>query len=301
MLDGMSWWCRGLRWRDGGGCLLGWYGDHGRGERESELVLGVELAFRGVGGRRCLGVRRGGRWTPCPADAAVPGRAARAQCPECARIDRAHSVAADTLADDPRPYHVYLAWFGPGLVKVGISRVERGSARLLEQGAVAFAWLGRGPLMAARRAEELLRTALGVPDRIPYERKRAVRAALPQASERTGELERLHRRAAGLEGWPETLERLPFEGVDHAGVFGLGGIGGAGAAVAEMVAGGVVVGTLTAAAGPDLHLVERGSGRPLVVDSRLLGGWRLEGAAGEERTTVPVREAEVPVVQGGLF
>ncbi|CAO0827451.1 hypothetical protein SMICM17S_01872 [Streptomyces microflavus] len=95
-------------------------------------------------------------------------------------------MAADTLLDDPRTYRVYLAWFGPGMVKVGITREERGAARLREQGAVAFTWLGRGPLMAARRTEEVLRAALGVPDRIPYARKRAVRGRLPGEQERFG-------------------------------------------------------------------------------------------------------------------
>ncbi|MFD6726323.1 DUF2797 domain-containing protein, partial [Streptomyces sp. NPDC060131] len=107
---------------------------------------------------------------------------------------------------DPRPYRVYLAWFGPGLVKVGITAYERGSARLLEQGAVCFSWLGCGPLMAARRTEELLRAALGVPDRIPYAHKRAVRAALPESEvERAAEIAGLHARAVALGGWPEAL------------------------------------------------------------------------------------------------
>ncbi|WP_189491337.1 DUF2797 domain-containing protein [Streptomyces antnestii] len=299
----MTWWCTGVRWRVGGGPALGWYGE-GKGERESPLAFGDVLAFRAVGGRRCLGVWRGGRRTPCPAGEAVPGRGTRAQCAECAGIDRAHSVAADTVADDPRPYHVYLAWFGDGMVKVGITGVGRGSARLLEQGAVAFTWLGRGPLMAARRAEELLRSALGVPDRIPYARKRAVRAMLPPAGERAGELERAHATAIALDGWPESLERLPCEVVDHAEVFGLAdgladGLrgGGAGCVVSELVEGGVVAGTLVAAAGPDLHLLEAG-GRGLVVDCRLLGGWRLERVSGAV-TSVPVKE--VPAMQGGLF
>lgn len=122
------------------------------------------------------------------------------RCPECARLDRAHSVAADTIADDPRTYRVYLAWFGPGMVKVGITRESRDAARLREQGAVVFTWLGRGPLMAARRTEELLRAALGVPDRIPYARKRAVRGELPEAAERVAEVEVLYGRAAELEG-----------------------------------------------------------------------------------------------------
>jgi hypothetical protein len=218
-------------------------------------------------------------------------------------------VAADTIADDPRTYRVYLAWFGAGMVKVGITREERGAARLLEQGAVAFVWLGRGPLMAARRAEELLRVALGVPDRISYARKRAVRASLPGVEERRRELERMHGFALALEGWPESLERLPLGEhgvVDHGVVFGVERVAGLGGfAVTELVDSGVVTGELLAVAGPDLYLGEEKGGagadreRVVVLDSRLLRGWRLEGARGVVRTTVPVRE--VPAVQGGLF
>ncbi|MEI5099039.1 DUF2797 domain-containing protein [Streptomyces sp. PmtG] len=311
----MTWWCTGVRWHIERGPALGWYAD-GRGERESALVRGAALAFRARGERRCAGVWRGGRRTPCPVGAGVPGRATRAQCEECARVDRAHSVAADTFADDPRPYHVYVAWFGPGLVKVGITGVARGGTRLLEQGAVAFSWLGRGPLMAARRTEELLRTALGVPDRIPYARKRALRARLPDAAARARELAELHRRAVGLDGWPESLERLPCAVVDHAEVFGLDGMAAAGGVVSELVDGGVVAGTLVGVAGADVYLAVReeregregvGSSGLLVLDGRLMGGWRLEAAGeleagGELGVTVPVVPVrEISAVQGGLF
>ncbi|MGW1890418.1 DUF2797 domain-containing protein [Streptomyces sp. NPDC002004] len=282
----MAWWCTGVRWDagDGGVPVLGWYGD-GVGARGSRLVLGAVPAFRGVGERRCLGVPRGGGWIRCPREAAVPARGTRAQCEECARMDRAHSVAADTFADDPRPYHVYLAWFGPGMVKVGITRVERGRARLLEQGAVAFTWLGRGPLMAARRTEELLRAALGVPDRISYAQKRAVRALLPPPLERAAELSEWHRAALALGDWPESLERLPCAISDHGEVFGLEGLPAAGAVVSELTDGGVVAGTLIAVAGPDLHLREaagRTGGRVIVLDGRLLAGWRLEAVRERE-------------------
>jgi len=210
-----------------------------------------------------------------------------------------HSVAADTAVDDPRPYHVYLAWFGPGMVKVGITAVRRGPARLLEQGAVSFSWLGRGPLMAARRSEELLRAALRVPDRIPYADKRAVRAALPPAGERAAELAELHARAVALADWPESLERLPFRAVDHSGVFGLDGLARTDGVVGELVAGGVVSGGLLAAAGPDLHLA---TGRGCVVlDTRLMTGWELTAATGRDETTMPVREMGDSSVQDGLF
>nr|WP_251076100.1 DUF2797 domain-containing protein [Streptomyces sp. ISL-12] len=332
------WRCTGLRW-SAQGPVLGWDGG-----RRTALTWGKRVAFKvaeGEGGGRTCG---GARGNACPLGAAVPGRSTGGRCEECARLDRAHSVAADTVADDPRPYRVYLAWFGPGLVKVGITAQERGPARLLEQGAVCFSWLGSGPLMAARRSEELLRTALRVPDRIPYAHKRAVRAVLPGTeAERAAEIEELHGRAVGLGGWPESLTPEPFRAVDHVRVFGLGGesgaaavagtsgaaamasgvaagarasgvaagVGepgaeagagasgagsGAGAAasragvvgeVTELVGGGTVSGELVAAAGPDLHLAtERGV---VVLDTRLMTGWGLGPAGGDERFDVPVR------------
>ncbi|MFJ7957189.1 DUF2797 domain-containing protein [Streptomyces sp. NPDC096319] len=277
----MEWWCRGLGW--GGGVPgLRW-----RGGKVSPLVYGQRLAFRAVGVRRCPGARG----NPCPLAAVVPGRTTGGRCPECARLDRAHSVAADTIADDPRPYRVYLAWFGPGMTKVGITAEARGEARLLEQGAVAFSWLGRGPLMAARRTEEVLRQALGVPDRVAYERKRAARHALPPAPERAREVEELYRRARAVGGWTETLEPLEFAARDHAGAFHLDGLPRLDGTVTELVGGGVVSGRLLAAAGPDLHLRAPDS-RCLALDTRLMGGWVLE-AAGEdaEGFSVPVTVA----------
>ncbi|MGC9537084.1 DUF2797 domain-containing protein [Streptomyces sp. UG1] len=290
-----AWRCSGLRW-SADGPELAWDGG-----RRSALTWGKRVAF-GVaegGVRTCVGARG----HACPVRAAVPGRSTGARCEECARLDRAHSVAADTIADDPRPYHVYLAWFGPGMVKVGITALERGSARLLEQGAVCFTWLGTGPLMAARRTEELLRAALRVPDRIPYADKRAVRSELPaSASERAAEIEDLHARAVSLAGWPDSLTREPCQPVDHAGVFGLADLPAAVGEVTELVAGGVVSGRLVAAAGPDLH-VNAGGGGVVVVDTRLMLGWELVAVGGERGLTVPVRgvrERGVEV-QDGLF
>ncbi|MCX4692091.1 DUF2797 domain-containing protein [Streptomyces sp. NBC_01408] len=294
----MSWRCTGIRWKDGGPAI-GWLGE-GRGERASVLAYGQRLAFAARGERHCLGVWRAGKRTACPTAATVPARTGNAQCPECARLDRSFSVAADTNAADPRTYRVYLAWFGPGMVKVGITAEERGPARLLEQGAVTWTWLGRGPLMATRRTEELLRAALGVPDRIAYARKRAVRAHLPPASERAGEVAELHARAAALPGWPESLERLECEIADHAGPFGLDGLPASDRVITQMVPGGAVVGRLVGAAGPDLHLADG-----LVVDTRLLAGWELLVPGGESVTAVPVAEipsaAGPPAEQDGLF
>ncbi|MFD4141197.1 MULTISPECIES: DUF2797 domain-containing protein [unclassified Streptomyces] len=288
----MAWRCAGISWPRGARTgVLVW-----EGGRVSPLVAGKAVGFRAEGERRCVGARG----NPCPVGAVVSGRATQARCAECARLDRAHSVAADTMADDPRTYRVYLAWFGPGMLKVGITAEERGPARLLEQGAVVFSWLGRGPLMAARRTEELLRTALGVPDRIPYAAKRAARTALPGAAERAAEVAELHRRALALPEWAQSLERMDFEAVDHTGVFGLDGLEPASAVVRELVDGGVVAGELAAAAGPDLHLRTAGEGI-VVVDTRLMTGWSLTAAEPTAGVSVPMTDVRAGDVQGGLF
>ncbi|MFJ2174487.1 DUF2797 domain-containing protein [Streptomyces sp. NPDC087851] len=304
----MAWECDRLRWV-GGAPVLRWR--RGGERRESGLVYGRDLGFRAVGARRCAGARG----NVCPLGALIPGRSTGGRCAECARLERAHSVAADTLADDPRTYRVYLAWFGPGMVKVGITAEQRGSARLLEQGAVAFSWLGRGPLMAARRTEELVRRGLGVPDRVPYAAKRAVRYALPGPAERAGQVGRLYARAVALEGWPQSLERVECAVVDHAGVFGLGdgeaGTSVVAGVVGELVDGGRVAGRLVAAAGPDLHLAPTGDEMErtevtevVVVDTRLMSGWELVASAGA--VTVPVVDirgdgGDGGDVQDGLF
>lgn len=293
-----GWRCAGLSWPQDGP-VLRWARSEGAGRgRVSELAYGKELGFRAEGERHCVGARG----NVCPVGAVVPVRSTGARCAECARLDRAHSVAADTIADDPRTYRVYLAWFGPGMVKVGITGEARDAARLREQGAVVFSWLGRGPLMAARRTEELLRSALGVPDRIPYARKRAVRGELPGARERAAEIEGLYGRAAALEGagWPEALERLPFHAVDHAGVFGLDGARPVARVVTGLADTGVVSGRLVAAAGPDLHL-ETADGEVVVLDTRLITGWDLVAAGAREGISVPVAAVGAGGVQDGLF
>ncbi|WP_107095190.1 DUF2797 domain-containing protein [Streptomyces chattanoogensis] len=320
------WRCTGPRWSRGAPGTagrrfeqgLGWYCAERGEERVSPLPAGKVLAFAARGERRCLGVRRGGRWTVCPYGAVLAGDSARDQCASCARLDRSRSVAADTMADDPRPYGVYLAYFGRGLLKVGITAAERGPARLVEQGAVAYAWLGRGPLMAARRAEALLGSALAVPDRFGKTAKRAARGALPPLGDRRAELAHLHDAARELPGWPETLEPVGFECVDHAELFGLGRVPAEVAELGGLAAGEEIVGEVVAGVGSDLYLRLRdvrlpgageapGGGGPqvAVLDLRVLSGWVL-GAASGTVTTVPVRGREDGPAEGhdgqeGLF
>ncbi|KNB52264.1 DUF2797 domain-containing protein [Streptomyces caatingaensis] len=286
----MGWLCTGLRWSTEGPSAVWWRPPHG--ERLSPLPPGRRLAFALGGRRHCVGVRRGGRRTPCPTGAPVPPSAVSAQCPDCARLDRSRSVAADTMADDPRPYDVYLAWFAPGLVKVGITAAERGGVRLLEQAALSYAPLGTGPLMAARRAESVLGTALGVPDRFPYAAKRAARCPPPPRPAREEDLGALHARARAVPGLPGSLEIRAFAPVHHDAVFHLDRIG-PGAGTAVLAAHRVLAGTVTAVAGPDVYL-DLGKGESAVLDARRLAGWELAAVAADAVTTAEVEPAAAP-------
>nr|WP_308355050.1 DUF2797 domain-containing protein [Streptomyces sp. MUM 203J] len=289
--DGVVWRCLGVRWRGGEPCWV-W-----EGGRVSPLPYGRELFFGVVGERLCPGARG----NACPVRGVLDGRSTGGLCADCARLDRMMSVAADTVSDDPRVFRVYLAWFGPGLVKVGITAEERGDARLLEQGALAFTWLGRGALMAARRTEVVLGAALGVPDRIPYAVKRAARVADAAGTEeqRAGAVGRVYRDAVGVGAWGDTLERLPLEVRDHTEAFGLARLRRLDGVVRELGDGCVVRGELLGVAGPDLHL-RLEDGRFVVLDGRLAAGWAFVRGDAVDDGWGPV-VVEAGGSQSGLF
>jgi hypothetical protein len=295
------WRCTGLRWTGDGPAWTWWH--PARGERDSPIRLGgaIGVGVPDEGVRRCVGVWRGGHRTPCPTDTALAPGVRSDQCERCAALDRSRSVAADTKADDPRPYTVYLAWFGPGVRKVGITAAQRGPVRLLEQAAVCFTFLGRGPLMAARRAESVLGSALGIPDRVPAAVKRAARVALPSAEARKAELRAVHDAALAVPDWRDTLVPLPYGPVDHAGLFGLEPDAPRPvAAVTELAPGTAVSGTLRAVAGGDLY-VDTGDG-VLLLDTRLVSGWPLATpASGQPPPPVRPLPAAVADVAEPLF
>jgi hypothetical protein len=77
---------------------------------------------------------------------------------------------------------------------------------------------------------------------------------------------------------------------------GAPGTGPHGLVVTELVDGGVVAGRLLAAAGPDLHLLDR-DGRAVVLDTRLPTGWELAAAPAGHPVTVPVTAAPPPAAE----
>jgi Protein of unknown function (DUF2797) len=292
---GIMWRCTGTFWRDGRPGLA-WSSD-AAGTRERPLPS--RLALTTGAGRSCVGVHRAGQRTPCPAGAAIPGSATSAQCAACAAVDRSYSVAADTALDDRRTFRLYLAWFGPGLLKLGITAAERGEARLLEQGALAHTWLGEGRLPAVRRAERVLGAALGIPDRFGSRVKRSARAvARPRPD---AELTAAHQAANSCPAWPDTLLPLPASVTDHCATYGLDPVRPIRptAEVTSLHPHSTVAGTITSVVGKDAHL-ETPHGL-LLLDLRLLTGWDLTRADPSRATDAAVRAFLPEEEQNALF
>jgi hypothetical protein len=245
------------------------------------LELGAGLGFRVGEDRRCLGVWRAGRRLRCPQEAVLAPEATSGLCADCTALDRSRSIAADTRPDDPRPFAVYLAHHGTA-VKVGITAVERGIARLREQGALASLFLSSGTLMSARRSEHLLGAALGLPDRVSTTRKREARLRPGSADGRAAELDALAARVRDLPDWPPSGQQ-PCEPqvTDHAAAYGLPAAGlRPRAAVAPLSAGSVLTARIACRVGTDLYLTphDAPAAAPVLLDTRLLSGWSLHPA-----------------------
>ncbi|MFD0566984.1 hypothetical protein ACFQ2M_37300 [Kitasatospora saccharophila] len=162
--QGNGWTATGLRWQDGAPRLTA---TDGRERHARPLADGTPVAWRIAGPRRCTGARTERGHRPCPHRATVPAEGTTSQCPPCQNADRGLQLARDRILDDGREYRLYLAWFAPGLLKVGLTAVERGTARLLEQAALAWTFVARGPLPVVRRAELALAHARLARERIP--------------------------------------------------------------------------------------------------------------------------------------
>ncbi|MFD7921253.1 DUF2797 domain-containing protein [Streptomyces sp. NPDC059740] len=270
------WRATGLLWT-ADHATLGWWRPGAEPQTSAALRPGTRLAFTTGSDRCCLGLLRRVGHIPCPTAAALAPDARSGRCADCTALDRSRSVAADTAIDDPRPYSVYLAHHGEGLVKVGITARQRGSVRLLEQGALASTLLSTGPLLAARRTENLLGAALALPDRVTVQHKRRARLRPGPAEERAGRLTDLSRQARALPGWPEAqVPQLPSVD-DHMPRYPLPPEGlRPTAAVRPLEPGATVAGEVVSVIGCDLYL--RHEGGLVLLDTRLLAGWTLRRA-----------------------
>lgn len=103
------------------------------------------------------------------------------QCPACQQrtgfnpaFYHATSVSKQQEARNQQPHFLYLAHFGKGIVKVGISYAARGNSRLLEQGARSALVLDTFPTaLIARQYEARIATMAGIIETVQLRKKTA--------------------------------------------------------------------------------------------------------------------------------
>ncbi|MGW4897353.1 DUF2797 domain-containing protein [Kitasatospora sp. NPDC004240] len=301
-----GWIATGLHWKQGRPLLAA---VNGRRTHERVVAAGTSVAWRLGGPRRCTGAWLVGATerTPCPHHAAIDPAGGAVQCPACQSVDRGLALARDQILDDGRTYHLYLAWFGEGMLKVGLTAEQRGDSRLLEQGALAYTLAARGPLPAVRRAELTLSSSGLARERFKSRAKTEGWWRPPVAGEHRATLTAARERAHRLLHEHHGLD-LPAAHpvVEHLELFGLTrGAPESYQEITELAEGAVIAGTLRAPIGRHLLLDHPGQPEPLLLDTRRLTGWTLTAAAGEVAPAglglVPRRRPAEPDVQGELF
>lgn len=226
--------------------------------------------------RRCIGTWTGASRRPCPAATPIPATTTDAQCPACAAGDRGRQIARDAaLGDDNRDYLLYLAWFGPGLVKIGLTAASRGRDRLLEQGAITFTPLATGPYTPIRQAERLASATGLAAERISAHAKTAVWWQLPPPADRAAALTATRDLLAARVTWPDRIRLMPCTPTDQATDFGFDRHApGAYTEITALGDGAVLTGRILLAIGRYLMLATASG--PLLADTRHAAGWGIQ-------------------------
>ncbi|WP_286900145.1 DUF2797 domain-containing protein [Thermocrispum sp.] len=258
--------CAGIAWRLGKPRLLV------DAAEDLPLELGSRFAVRLGERRQCIGTWHLDERRPCPFQEPLDTATTSAQCQPCAAADPGRAVAKDTVLDNRR-FHLYLAWFGPGLIKVGICAVHRGLSRLHEQGALASTWLASGRHGPIRQMEKAIAEAGIAVERYRHDTKTSAWWAYSTPERRHNELRTAHQRAQAIPNWPKDVDLAPCLVVDHTHLYGLADLPLGLDRAEALQPGAVVAGRLCSVIGSNLVL-DNANG-PVVVDARLLAGWTI--------------------------
>ena len=158
----------------------------------------------------------------CPDSATVDGK--YENCLKCRdrtgfnpAFYNADSVSAQQEKINQNPHFVYLAYFAPGVIKVGISQEERGIRRLLEQGArLALKLETFSSALIARQYEAKIARLDGIVETMPIHKKLEL---MKQPFERATGEEKLQQKLLEIEqkigvSFPKS-ELIPCEDYFH--------------------------------------------------------------------------------------
>ncbi|QQS59614.1 DUF2797 domain-containing protein [Candidatus Peregrinibacteria bacterium] len=273
---------------------------------EHPLIFGRNVSIEILGNTSCTGYEKNGVWTPCVVGG-VPGVK---KCEECKKQEgmpiaqycdgfNTEMFSGEELDSLNCPHYVYFAYFGPGLMKVGVSAQSRGLLRQIEQGShysliIAEELSG----VPARQLETLFRKS-GMQDKVQSSQKKDL--MFPGVSPEEGKQELLEafqnylpQVLALRPDFEELLKREP-EFHDFSSVYHLPEAEKVEKPFhdADLSLGESVSGTLIAAKGPFL-LLETDSEKTLV-DAKSLKGYSIDFSA------KPLGLKKEQAFQGSLF
>lgn len=289
-----AWTCTGVSWRGGQPALT--MSDASDGELSRPLRYGEPFGVEITGPRRCIGIWRGDVRS-CPIDSTIDPAHGTAQCPTCATAAPGRMLARDATID-PREFRLYLATFGAGVLKVGITAVDRGAERLLEQGALAFTWLAQGSHPAIRTVETAVAAAGMATERPRRSTKLAAWWQPGEQAQRRDALATVASAAHRLPTWPTEVRRTVVDVVDHADLYGLGDLPDHIDDLDQLAPAAVLTGRIRAVIGPEILLdhpdgLRSAPDHGLIVSGRRVAGWPIAPAraAGSGYTTRPVQHS----------
>jgi hypothetical protein len=249
----------------------------GQAEHKRVLSLGQRIGWTLRGPRRCCGIWTSTSRIACPLNSRLED-GTDPQCGACAAADPGKALARDAAIGDGRTFGLYLAWFGPGLLKIGLTAADRGRDRLLEQGAITYAMLAAGSYAGIRRAERLISGAGLARERIPARAKTTAWWSLPDAASRAAEVTAAQTRISGQVTWPDGISETPGPVIDQAAGFGLDRpLPASLDEVTAITSGARVTGELTAVVGRQILLTTTRT--PLLLDMQRIAGWGLTASA----------------------
>ena len=154
-----------------------------------EIAYGDPLSIRVVSEPRCRGVITNQQWLACSTASVGSG-----QCPTCRRLQKdsiftifdgfsAENYTPQELDKLRVPHLVYLAWFAPQVIKVGVSQAARKSLRQWEQGSAGTLFIANCPDGIMARQIETLTNQQGLRDKIRLSQKKDWLTQTPAADE----------------------------------------------------------------------------------------------------------------------
>lgn len=146
-------------------------------EFSSIPLQNYKFKFRLTEQKFCTGYNKDGKYFECKFGNKIDEKTA-GQCNFCERIqgfksafimgDLSHERSNEILSQQ---YFIYLAYFEPGIIKVGTANAERSNLRLMEQDGLYYCFIAKGTGYQIQKLEHIISRKLGITETVKSNHK----------------------------------------------------------------------------------------------------------------------------------